>query len=633
MKLTSSIKNLTRSKKIIILSLVDIFLALICWIIFGPPFSVFLISNYQISLFDVMLQNYLNFVLPCTITFLYFYFSGFYRTSLRFSQSRDLISRLLKGSLVFGFVWSAIYLIQYEIVRDAYTITVFLRGLLLAFVIYGSLQISRDLARLIIYPSKIRTKGKPVLIYGAGAAGNELYHAIKNNPDIHIIGFFDNSNALSGSEINNIHIYGKNKDIKNLSKKYNDLEIYLAIPSLSISERRSIISSLEKYKIAVRSIPALHEIVANQKKMIEMQDLSLDDILPRPIVKNSSVILTGHVVMVTGAGGSIGSELVRQLVAGNPRKIILFEISEINLYLIQSEIDGIKTSQGVNTEIIGVLGDVKDKKRLKNIIINHKVDFIYHAAAYKHVPIVEYYENISEGIKNNVFGTKVVCDSASECNVKKVVVISTDKAVRPTNIMGASKRLAEMIVQLKNSETTNTNYCMVRFGNVINSSGSVVPLFRKQIADGGPVTITHKKVTRFFMTISEASSLVIQAGEFSSGGEVFILDMGDQVKILDLAEKLIYLSGMSISDNHGEGIEIREIGLRPGEKLYEELLISGDELPTSNKKIFKSVEGYLSKEDLDDALKNITNYIDDNNIEGIRSVLQNSVEGYNEAII
>lgn len=631
MKLNTKLKNLARSTKILILISVDMLLALSCWILFGPPFSVFLSSDFQIYLTDVMEQNYINFVLPCIVTFIYFYFSGFYRTSLRFSESRDLIVRALRGSFLFGASWALVYFIQYDVVRNLYPLTVILRSLLLAFVFYGSIQISRDVARLIINPNKIRTKGKPVLIYGAGAAGNELYHAIKNNPDIHIIGFFDNSNALSGSEINNIHIYGKNKDINNLSKKYNNLEIYLAIPSLTISERRSIISSLEKYKVAVRSIPALHEIVADQKKMIEMQELSLDDILPRPIVKNSSIILTGNVVMVTGAGGSIGSELVRQLIIGNPSKIILFEISEINLYLIQSEVEKIRAIQGINTEIIGVLGDIKDKKRLKNVIMNHKVDYIYHAAAYKHVPIVEYYENISEGIKNNVFGTKVLCDIACDCNVKKVVVISTDKAVRPTNIMGASKRLAEMIVQSKNSETSKTNYCMVRFGNVINSSGSVVPLFRKQIAEGGPVTITHKKVTRFFMTISEASSLVIQAGEFSLGGEVFILDMGDQVKILDLAEKLIYLSGMNISDKNGDGIEIREIGLRPGEKLYEELLISGNELSTSNKKIFKSVENYLSKEDLTDALNTLENHIDENNIEGIRSVLQNSVEGYNDA--
>jgi FlaA1/EpsC-like NDP-sugar epimerase len=336
--------------------------------------------------------------------------------------------------------------------------------------------------------------------------------------------------------------------------------------------------------------------------------------------------------MITGAGGSIGSEIVRQALLGDPKKIVLFEISEINLYSIQEEIESIIKAKDINVEVLYVLGDVKDELRLNEIIKNHEIDYIYHAAAYKHVPIVEYHENISEGLKNNIFGTKALCQVAADCNVKKVVVISTDKAVRPTNIMGASKRLAEMVVQSIDSETSNTKFCIVRFGNVINSSGSVIPLFRKQIAEGGPVTITHKKVTRYFMTISEASSLVIQAGEFADGGDVFILDMGDQVKILELAEKLIYLSGRNIShDGQSEGIEIQEIGLRPGEKLYEELLISGDKLETSNDKIFRSVEKYLSKEVLTKVLDDLYNASKTNDVIKIRNILKSNVEGFKEA--
>ena len=281
--------------------------------------------------------------------------------------------------------------------------------------------------------------------------------------------------------------------------------------------------------------------------------------------------------------------------------------------------------------MIYVLGDVKNKTRLKEIILNHKVDYIYHAAAYKHVPIVEYHENISEGLQNNIFGTKALCEVAAEAKIKKVVVISTDKAVRPTNIMGASKRVAEMVVQSINDEENNTKFCIVRFGNVINSSGSVIPLFRKQIAEGGPVTITHKNVTRYFMTISEASSLVIQAGEFAAGGDVFILDMGEQVSILELAEKLIYLSGRNIShDNQGEGIEIREVGLRPGEKLYEELLISGDKLKTLNNKIFKSIEKYPSKDILKNLLENLHQASLTNDAIKIRDILKLHVEGFND---
>ena len=627
------LRNLARSKKILLMLFVDLILALTCWIIFGPPFSVFLSSNFEIKLDEIIQQNILNFVIPCVVTFSYFYFTGFYRTSLRYSESRDLISRSLKGSAVFGISWALVYLSQYEIVRNLYPLAVFLRAIFLAFVFYGSIQISRDLARLLIYPNKTKSKGKPILIYGAGTAGNELYNALKNNSSVNVIGFFDNSSALSGSEINNIKIYGKNEDLKKLSDEFKNLEIYLAIPSLSMNERREIISNLEKYKVAVRSIPAINEIIADKKKMIEMQDLSIDEILPRNIVKNSEILLTGAVVMVTGAGGSIGSELVRQLISGNPKKIILFEISEINLYLIQEEIEKIKISQKLKTEIIGVLGDIKDNSRVRNVIENHDVDFIYHAAAYKHVPIVEYYENISEGIKNNVFGTKVICDVASECRVKKVVVISTDKAVRPKNIMGASKRLAELVVQAMDDQSKHTTFCMVRFGNVINSSGSVIPLFRKQIAEGGPVTITHKKVERFFMTIAEASSLVIQAGEFAEGGEVFILNMGEQIKIIELAKKLIYLSGMNVSENgNGNGIEIKEIGLRDGEKLYEELLISGDELKTKNKKIVKSVENFLSIDDLNIVLNELKKCIDKNDIDAIKDIIKKNVEGYKEQV-
>jgi FlaA1/EpsC-like NDP-sugar epimerase len=628
-----SIRALSRNKKITIVALVDLIMAICCWIIFGPPLSVLLTADFDIKILDIILLNYLNFVIPFLLTFLYFYISGLYRSSIRFSDSRDLTIRSIKGAFIFGLSWGLVYLYQYEIIRDQFFYTVFLRAIFLSFVFYASIQIIRDLARILIYPSISNNKGKPVLIYGAGAAGNELYQAIKNDPKIEIVGFFDNSNSLNGSEINNIKIYGNLRHIKRLKKKYEDLEIYLAIPSLSMSERRRIISGLEQFKIAIRSIPSLHEIVADQKKMIEMQDLSIDEILPRSIVKNSSIFLKGSVVMVTGAGGSIGSELVRQLLSGIPNKIVLFEISEINLYSVQSEIEQIKSSKGFSSEIIAVLGDVKDRDRVKTVITNHSVDLIYHAAAYKHVPIVEYYENITEGIKNNIFGTKTICDVADECKVEKVVVISTDKAVRPTNIMGASKRLAEMLVQSKDQQSNVTKYCMVRFGNVINSSGSVVPLFRKQIAEGGPITITHKEVTRFFMTIAEASSLVIQAGEFSEGGEVFILDMGEQVRILDLAEKLVYLSGMNISENgNGDGIEIREVGLRPGEKLYEELLISGDEIKTSNEKIFKSIEKYLSSDDLKLVMHNLKESIDRNDIGNIRKILIENVEGYKEQI-
>ncbi len=629
-KFVPLIKNLSKTTKILIMISVDALLIFFCWLIFGPPITVYLASNFEIKLVNIISLNIGNLIFPSIVFFTYSLASGFYRASIRFSDSRDLITRTLLGSLVFGLSWGAFYLYQFEIMRNQFATSVLIKSILLAYVLYGSLQIVRDVARLVVYPKKQKTIGKPVLIYGAGAAGNELYHALKNDNDINIVGFFDDSRSLDGSEINNIKIYGKNKEIKKLSYKYKNLEVYLAIPSLSLSERRKIISNLEKYKVAVRSIPALHEIVADQKTMAEMQDLSLDDILPRSRVKQPQVLFQGYTIMVTGAGGSIGSEIVRQILKGMPDKIVLFEISEINLYSIIEEINAIKKTNKITSEIVGLLGDVKNEKRVEEVIKNHSIDIIYHAAAYKHVPIVENSENISEAIRNNIFGTKVICDVSDDCKVKKVVVISTDKAVRPTNIMGASKRFAEMIVQSKNLKSQHTKFCMVRFGNVINSSGSVIPLFRKQIALGGPVTITNKKVTRFFMTIAEASSLVIQAGEFAEGGDVFILDMGEQIKIMDLAEKLIYLSGRNISDDNSEGIQIKEIGMRPGEKLYEELLISGKEMKTPNSKIFRSNENFPDSEVLSKAIAELKENIVHNNITGIKNILKNHVEGFEQ---
>ena len=624
-------KNLSRKKKLALLVISDCWIAFSCWVVFGPPFSFMIATNFSSSLKDIIFENLLSFFIPFLFTFIYFYLSGFYRSLIKFFDSKDSIFRALVGSFLFGFLWGIVYLAQYEIIRTDYLSTVILQSLLLSSVFYAFLQISRDIARLIIYPEKVKIHAKSVLIYGAGTAGNELFQSIKQNSNINVIGFFDNSKDLRGTEINRLKIYSKDKQIKKLKEKYPDMEIYLAIPSLGLSKKRKIISSLEKFKVAVRSIPALHEIIADQKKMVEIQDLSIDEILPRHRVKKSNVIFEGKNLMITGAGGSIGSEIVRQIIEGKPKKVILFELSEINLYLIQQELESIKFAKNIRTELIGILGDIKDKSRLIDVIKNHNVHHIYHAAAYKHVPIVEYYENISEGIKNNVIGTKMVCEAAAECLVQKVVVISTDKAVRPTNVMGASKRFAEMLVQSIDNDIETTKFCMVRFGNVINSSGSAIPLFRKQIANGGPVTITHKEVTRFFMTISEASSLVIQAGEIAQGGDVFILDMGEQVKILDLAERLIYLSGRNISyDGSGDGIQIKEIGLRPGEKLYEELLISGKEKKTSIYKIFKSTEKYPDRDTLEDAFENLNKYIINNDFLRIKGILKEHVEGFNE---
>jgi FlaA1/EpsC-like NDP-sugar epimerase len=625
----NTLKTLTRRNKLILLIFTDCIIAFLCWIVFGPPFSFMIASNFELSLYQLIKNNILTFIIPFIFTFFYFAWSGFYLSLMKFFDSKDSIFRALTGSLIFGSLWGVTYLSQYEIIRTDYLSTVILQGFLLSAVFYAFLQISRDIAQLIIYPRNERFNGKPVLIYGAGSAGNELYQAIKVNSAIRVVGFYDNSPTLSGAEINNIKIYGKHKHIKQLSEKYQGMEIYLAIPSLSTDERRRIISSLESYKVAIRSMPALHDIVEDEKALLQIQELSIDEILPRKIVRRSDIRFDNKNILITGAGGSIGSEIVRQILRGNPKKIVLFELSEINLYSIESEVNAIKKSNSISTEVIAILGDVKNKDRLSEILQRHTIDIIYHAAAYKHVPIVEYFENIIEGVRNNIFGTKSVCDAAIENNIFKVVVVSTDKAVRPTNVMGASKRFAEMIVQSLNDQNRDHIFCMVRFGNVLNSSGSVIPLFRKQISEGGPITLTDKRVTRFFMTITEASSLVIQAGELADGGDVFILDMGKQVKILDLAEKLIYLSGRNIKQEfEGEGIEIQEVGLRPGEKLFEELLISGKEIKTSNEKVFKSNEKFLSKEVLEKSISDLEKAINENDHIKIKEILKNNVEGY-----
>jgi FlaA1/EpsC-like NDP-sugar epimerase len=628
-KLSRILRNLDRKNKLIVLICADFQIAFLCWIVFGPPTSILIASGFNLSLTDIIYDNFISFVIPITLTFAYFILSGFYKSLMKFFNSKDSIFRSLIGAGIFGFSWGFVYLYQYEIIRTNFLTTVMLQALLLSAVFYAFIQISRDIASLLIYPKSDRNDAKPVLIYGAGSAGNELYQALKHDKNIRVVGFFDNSFKLQGAEINGITIYGKNKHVKKLVKNHPGLEVYLAIPSLSTHERREIISSLETYKIAVRSMPALHEVVANEKMMVDMQELSIDDLLPRARVRKSEVSHHNKTILITGAGGSIGSEIANQIINGNPKKIVLFEISEINLYEIEAKLKAIKIASNLKAEIISVLGDVKSKDRLTHIIKNHGIEYIYHTAAYKHVPIVEYYENISEGIKNNIFGTKSICEAAIECEVKQVVVISTDKAVRPTNIMGASKRFAEMVTQSMDSRSSSTIFSMVRFGNVMNSSGSVIPLFRKQISQGGPITITHKEVTRFFMTISEASSLVIQAGEYAEGGDVFILDMGEQVKIIDLAEKLIHLSGRNISyEDNGEGIVIKEIGLRPGEKLYEELLISGKEGKTPNPKIFKSIEPYPEASILDNILNEIYELAEINDYKKIIEILKSHVEGY-----
>ena len=474
-----------------------------------------------------------------------------------------------------------------------------------------------------------------VLIYGAGSNGRQLAVMLKHSYRYRIRGFIDDNVKLHGTYLLGNKIFSPN-DISRLVQKYNVKLILLAIPSASRSKRKAIIDSLIPLKIKVQTIPDMEDILQGNAKIDELREVNIEDLLGRePVLPNKDLLqknILHKAVMVTGAGGSIGSELCRQIILNEPDILILFEVSEFSLYSIHQELLEIAKKNNItNTKIYPVLGNVQDIERVDRVLSHFNIDTIYHAAAYKHVPLVEY--NMIEGVQNNVFGTYNVARCAAEHNVKSFVLISTDKAVRPTNVMGASKRMAELCLQALSEQLKDYQTCfsMVRFGNVLGSSGSVIPLFRKQILKGGPITITHPDIIRYFMTIPEAAQLVIQAGAMAKGGDVFILDMGEPVKIVDLAKNLVQLSGLSVKDeNNSKGdIEITYTGLRPGEKLYEELLIGGDNVrKTSHPRIMTAEEVYLPFEQLSDVLLELEDACKAADYIAIRQTLLNAPTGF-----
>ena len=493
-------------------------------------------------------------------------------------------------------------------------------------------------ARMLIryYVSLILDKdNESVLIYGAGTNGRQLAVLLKHAYRYRIRGFIDDNVKLHGTYLLGNKIFSPN-DISRLVQKYNVKVILLAIPSASRSKRKAIIDSLIPLKIKVQTIPDMEEILQGNAKIDELREVNIEDLLGRePVLPNKDLLqknILHKAVMVTGAGGSIGSELCRQIILNEPNILILFEVSEFSLYSIHQELLEIaKKNNVVNTKIYPVLGNVQDIERLDRVLSHFSIDTIYHAAAYKHVPLVEY--NMIEGVQNNVFGTYNVARCAAEHGVKSFVLISTDKAVRPTNVMGASKRMAELCLQALSDQLKDYQTCfsMVRFGNVLGSSGSVIPLFRKQILKGGPITITHPDIIRYFMTIPEAAQLVIQAGAMAKGGDVFILDMGEPVKIVDLAKNLVQLSGLSVKDeNNPKGdIEITYTGLRPGEKLYEELLIGGDNVTkTAHSRIMTAEEEYLPFEQLSNVLVELEQACKKADYMAIRQILLSAPTGF-----
>ena len=629
-KVFMQLRLLNRRFKLFIVLLNDFILALICWLVFGPPMATFLASEFSTGITEILISQWQSFIFPSLLSILYLYMFGFYKSLIKFFDSKDSILLCFTGSLVFGFSWCIIYIFQFQIVSTSFLSIILLQGFLLSAVFYAFLNISRDIAKFLLYPYNTNHDARKIVIYGAGSSGNELFQSIMHDPSKKLLAFYDDAKNLRGLKINNIPILSSFDELIALKKDHADLEVLLAIPKIDTKQRREIISRLEKIKVAVRTIPSFNEIISDQKRLTDLQNLSLDDLLPRARV-SSNVLKNANdkTVFISGAGGSIGSEISRQLLNSNPKSIVLFDVSEFNLFNIERECQAIKIAKKLNTEIVPILGDIRDLKNLACVFKKYKINHVYHSAAYKHVPLVEDENNIVKACENNVIGTYNLASISSESQVESFVMISTDKAVRPTNVMGASKRMAEITIQSMNMHSRNTRFSMVRFGNVINSSGSVIPLFLDQIAKGGPVTVTHKNVTRYFMTIPEASNLVLQAADMSDGGEVFILDMGEQLKIYDLAKKLIHLSGRNIaSEPGGDGIAIVDIGLRAGEKMYEELLISGDKLSTSNPKIFKSMENFPEFKIMQSMIEQIQIAINENDPSRLIKIFKNYVEGY-----
>ncbi|MBA4244381.1 MAG: hypothetical protein C0452_10740 [Pseudomonas sp.] len=483
-----------------------------------------------------------------------------------------------------------------------------------------------------------------VAVYGAGAAGNQLVAALRMGRSMQPVAFVDDDDNIATRIIAGLQVY-KPKHIQQMIEETGAQEILLAVPSLSRARRREILEDLERYPLHVRSVPGFMDLASGRVKVDDLQEVDIADLLGRdPVPPNQNLFercVRGQVVMVTGAGGSIGSELCRQIIATGPKVLVLFEHSEYNLYSIHTELEQRIQREFLSQQLVPILGSVRNSGRLLDVMRTWSVDTVYHAAAYKHVPMVEH--NIAEGVLNNVMGTLYAAQAAIQAGVEHFVLISTDKAVRPTNVMGSSKRLAEMILQALSRETApilfgedgvhrvnKTRFNMVRFGNVLGSSGSVIPRFHDQIRRGGPVTVTHPNITRYFMTIPEAAQLVIQAGAMGQGGDVFVLDMGAPVKILDLAEKMIHLSGLSVRSErnpHGD-IAIEFTGLRPGEKLYEELLIGDNVSETEHPMIMRADEEMLPWDIYKGVLKELLISVECDDYDRVRQLLRETVNGY-----
>lgn len=563
-----------------------------------------------------------------------FVVSGMYRAIFRYAGMAALAA-VFRAILVYGVLY-AVTLTALALPGVPRSLAL-LQPLLLLIAIGGSRVIARY-ALSGSYLSQLKRNALPkVLIYGAGSAGHQLSAAMSNSMEMRAVGFLDDDVRLHNHELNGLRIFNPAK-LQELVKQLEVSDVLLAVPSASRQRRNEILEITRQAHVAVRTLPGLMELAQGHVHASDLRELDIEDLLGREAVAPDESLfcknIQGKVVLVTGAGGSIGSELCRQIIKARPTKLLLVELSEFALYAVHQDLLHTLTEQQSLSDIqlLPLIASVRDEDRMNEIMRTWRPETVYHAAAFKHVPMVEH--NPAEGVKNNVLGTWTTARAAAKNGVSNFVLISTDKAVRPTNIMGASKRLAEMALQAMANEAADTGsktcFSMVRFGNVLGSSGSVVPLFRKQIKDGGPITLTHADITRYFMTIPEAAQLVIQAGAMATGGDVFVLDMGQPVKIIDLARRMVELSGLSVLDEsnpHGD-IALKITTLRPGEKLYEELLIGDKPLPTTHPRIMKANEDFLPLEEFTARMWIMSEALDVNDVPMIRSLLKDLVHGY-----
>jgi FlaA1/EpsC-like NDP-sugar epimerase len=571
------------------------------------------------------------FALPLFIVF------GLYRAIFRYAGLPALMTVLKAVAIYaviygFAFTWVGVPGVPRSV------------GLLQPLLLLLGVTLSRAFVRYWlggIYQGIVGRSGLPqVLIYGAGSAGRQLAAALKTSPELVVVGLLDDDDRLHGQVLNGLKIYDP-AAIVGVVNKLRVTQVFLAIPSVSRARRNEILELVRAAHVQVRTLPGVMELAQGKVQVSDLKELDIEDLLGRdPVPPNPLMLaknIAGKVVMVTGAGGSIGSELCRQIVKAGPAALLLVELTEFALYAIEHELQSAMAEEGApDIRLVPLLANVRDASRMAEILRTWKPHTVYHAAAYKHVPLVEH--NPAEGVKNNVLGTLTTAIQAAAHGVSDFVLISTDKAVRPTNVMGTTKRLAEMVLQAqaavmegqRQGPVGKTRFSMVRFGNVLGSSGSVVPLFRRQIKEGGPITLTDERITRYFMTIPEAAQLVIQAGAMASGGDVFVLDMGEPVRIADLARRMVELSGLALKDEaHPNGdIEITVTGLRPGEKLYEELLIGDNPLPTSHPRIMKAHEDFLPWDALQAKLSELGLALDANNVPLIRTLLKDLVPGY-----